>query len=217
VNSQSSVTHQWLAGIAEQLQQVRHEGHAETGRTLAAVAMILRNVQGELEILFIERAAHEQDPWSGHIAFPGGKLETGELPCQAAQRETLEEIGIDLRQGRYLGRLSDIIGANLPVRVSCCVFALEQDFPAPQLNSEVSSLFWCSLQDLCDSERHMTAPVRFGDKCLDVPAIRLPFDGKPVLWGITYRIVIQFIELIAHGGKCGRLPETIQLYEEERI
>lgn len=217
MNSQSSDKIPSFATIAEQLEQLPHVEHPATGRTRAAVAMILREAAAEMEVLFIERAAHERDPWSGHIAFPGGKLETGELPCQAAQRETLEEIGLDLRRGRHLGRLSDIIGANLPVRVSCCVFALEQEVPAPELNREVNSLFWCRLSDLRDRGRHLTAPVMFGDRKLEVPAIRLPFDGKPVLWGITYRIVMQFLELIANDRKCGRLPETIQLYEEEKL
>jgi 8-oxo-dGTP pyrophosphatase MutT (NUDIX family) len=217
VNSQSYGAYPALAGIAGRLEQIEREERIATDRTRAAVAMILREAQGDLEVLFIERATDERDPWSGHIAFPGGKLEAGELPCQAAQRETLEEIGVDLRQGRHLGRLSDIIGANLPVRVSCCVFALEHDFQAPQLNGEVNSLFWCSLSDLRDRDRHLMAPVRFGSKSLDVPAIRLPFDGKPVLWGITYRIVMQFLELVADQRKCGRLPETIQLHEEERV
>lgn len=206
-----------LVTIIKRLENLQLETHAAMDCTRAAVALILREVRGELEVLFIERATHEQDPWSGHIAFPGGKLEKGELPCQAAQRETLEEVGIDLQQGRHLGRLSDIIGSNLPVRVSCCVFAIEQDVPAPEINSEVHSLFWCRLSDLCDTRRHLTARVVFGDRILDVPAIRLPFDGKPVLWGITYRIVVQFLDVIAYDGKCGTLPDTIQLYEEEKL
>src|ERR1035437_6216446 len=75
---------------------------SDDDRTRASVAMILRQVDDDLEILFIQRAAHDLDPWSGHIAFPGGKMEEGELECQAACRETLEEIGIDLEYGRYL-------------------------------------------------------------------------------------------------------------------
>src|SRR6185369_3871770 len=63
-------------------------------RVPAAVAMILRQGPGGLEMLFIERAEHENDPWSGNLAFPGGKVEPGEEPRQAAERETLEEIGL---------------------------------------------------------------------------------------------------------------------------
>ena len=188
------------------------------GRTRAAVAMILCQVVDDLEILFIQRAAHDLDPWSGHIAFPGGKLEEGEHVCQTAKRETQEEIGIDLDVGCYLGRLSDIVGTNLPVRVSCCVFGMDRDALIPSLSDEVSDVFWARLSDLRDSARHLLADVSFDHRKLEVPAIRLPGDGKPVLWGITYRLLMQFIELVEYidrgventEQRC-RLPESIEL------
>jgi 8-oxo-dGTP pyrophosphatase MutT (NUDIX family) len=180
-------------------------------RTRASVAMILHQAADDVEMLFIQRAAHDLDPWSGHIAFPGGKLEEGELECEAACRETLEEIGIDLEQGRYLGRLSDIIGANLPVRVSCCLFAVDRMRCSPVLNEEVRDLFWVTLSDLRDPGRHLQSSVAFDQKRFEVPAIQLPVENKPVLWGITYRLVRQFLCLLDDGatgdGIC-RLSET---------
>lgn len=188
-------------------------------RTRASVAMILHQAADDFEILFIQRAAHHQDPWSGHIAFPGGKLEEGELECQAACRETHEEIGIDLEQGRYLGRLSDIIGVNLPVRVSCCLFGVDRLRFSPALNEEVRDLFWVAISDLRDPERHLQSGVTFDRKRFEVPAIRLPVDNKPVLWGITYRLVTQFLSLLddrATGGEFCRLPGMVELDEEDR-
>jgi 8-oxo-dGTP pyrophosphatase MutT (NUDIX family) len=193
-------------------------GHGE--RTRAAVAMILHQGDSGLEVLFIQRAAHDLDPWSGHIAFPGGKLENGEQECEAACRETLEEIGVDLGEGRYLGRLSDIVGANLPVRVSCCLFALDRQGHVPVLNEEVRDLFWVTLADLCDQQRHQLTNVSFGEKSFDVPAIRLPVEHKPVLWGITYRLVMQFLEILAGAGVTGEgnmnLPAMVDINEEVR-
>jgi 8-oxo-dGTP pyrophosphatase MutT (NUDIX family) len=187
-------------------------------RTRAAVAMILHQTPHDVEILFIQRAAHDLDPWSGHIAFPGGKLEEGEFECQAACRETLEEIGIDLEQGRYLGRLSDIVGANLPVKVSCCLFGIDRMNFRPVLNEEVRDLFWITLSELRDRGRHMQSQVAFDDKRYDVPAIRLPVENKPLLWGITYRLVMQLLHLLecdsASGEEFCRLPEMVELDEE---
>lgn len=189
------------------------------GRTRASVAMILHQGAHDVEILFIQRAAHDLDPWSGHIAFPGGKLEEGELECQAARRETREEIGIDLSQGRYLGRLSDIIGANLPVRVSCCLFGVDRMSFRPVLNEEVCDLFWVTLSELRDPERHLTARVAFDEKRFKVPAIRLPVNNKPVLWGITYRLVMQFLCILEDESAivegCCKLPEPVELDEED--
>jgi len=186
--------------------------------TRASVAMILYQGDSDVEILFIQRAAHDLDPWSGHIAFPGGKLEEGELVCQAALRETYEEVGIDLGQGLYLGRLSDITGANLPVRVSCCLFSVDRMSCRPVLNEEVCDLFWVTLSDLRDSGRHLQSRVAFGNKCFEVPAIKLPVENKPVLWGITYRLVMQFLCILEGEGALNeeycRLPEVVELDEE---
>lgn len=193
-----------------------------SGRTPASVALILRQSDDDLEILFIQRAAHDQDPWSGHIAFPGGKWEEGELVCQTARRETMEEIGIDLDKGWYLGRLSDIVGTNLPVRVSCCVYGIGQINSEPVLNEEVSDAFWIKLSDVRDRRRHHLAPVAFDERRSEVPAIRLQSAGKPVLWGITYRLIMQFLELVelldigvANSGDCCTLPELVEFNEED--
>lgn len=206
--------------IAEKLSQRKCASGLHTdNRTPAAVALILHQDAEDLQILFIQRAAHDLDPWSGHIAFPGGKLENGEQECQAACRETLEEIGLDLGEGRYLGRLSDIIGANLPVRVSCCLFGMDKLRCRPTLNEEVRDLFWVTLSDLRDPERHGQSSVAFDEKCFEVPAIRLPVENKPVLWGITYRLVMQFLTILdvdsAVSEGCSRLPEMVELIEED--
>jgi ADP-ribose pyrophosphatase YjhB (NUDIX family) len=166
--------------------------------------MILRETAADLEILFIERATDERDPWSGHLAFPGGKVEPGEQARQAAERETLEEIGLDLRTEQYLGRMSDIVGANLPVRVSCFAYAAVSADINPAVSPEVRDVFWVKLSDIRDPGRHQMATVGFSDKTLAVPGIMLPQLGKPVLWGITYRLVLQFLEII-HSDNLPRL------------
>ncbi len=168
--------------------------------THAAVALLLRESPGGLEMLFIERAAHDHDPWSGNVGFPGGKVEESDgNDRDAAERETLEEIGFDLRHGLYLGRLSDISGAHLPVRVSCFAYAVRDSGPLT-LSEEVSDAFWVNLDELFDPARHGEFTVRFDGKTLVRPAIRLSQPGKPLLWGITYRLVMQFREILPALG-----------------
>ena len=190
--------HQHTLGyIAERLGRHKHQKQYVPGpRTRAAVAMIVRELPGDLEILFIERASDVQDPWSGHLAFPGGKVEPGERARQAAERETREEIGLVLESERYLGRMSDIVGANLPVRVSCFAYAAVSSAIHPVINREVRDVFWARLSDIRDPGRHQMATVGFSGRSLEVPAIILPQPDKPVLWGITYRLVMQFLEII---------------------
>jgi 8-oxo-dGTP pyrophosphatase MutT (NUDIX family) len=165
-------------------------------RTRAAVALILRTAPLGLEVLFIERAMHAGDPWSGDLGFPGGKVEASDREARlTAERETREEIDLDLRSGRYLGRLSDIAGAHLPVTVSCFVYGLTEPTPF-RLGDEVRTTFWTPLEQLCNPERHIEAAVRFGGATLVRPAIRLLEPGQTVLWGITYRLVIQFLGIL---------------------
>ena len=73
----------------------------------AAVAIIMRETQRGPEILFIQRAVKEGDPWSGHMAFPGGHKDPVDDSLQdAAMRETLEETGLSLIGSDYLGALA---------------------------------------------------------------------------------------------------------------
>ena len=164
-------------------------------RSHAAVAIVLHENAGGLRLLFIERSEREGDPWSGHIAFPGGRIEAADRgPRAAAERETVEEIGLDLRPAEYLGRLDDITGATLPVLVSGFVYNVAHPGRF-EPNSEVREVFWIPVGALLDSKRHVQHSFRYhGTEHLH-PAIDLLGPGRPVLWGLTYRFVVQFLQL----------------------
>ena len=189
-----------LADIQQALAGYETASLAGDHLTQAAVALVLREDKAGLQVLFIERASHQSDPWSGDLGFPGGKVEaTDGSPRLTAERETREEIGLDLRTARLLGRLSDVVGAHLPVRVSCFVYALGAVAPL-RLNHEIRDAFWVVLEELANQERHSSDMVNFRDESFLRPAIRLPIADKPVLWGLTYRLVMEFIEIIGLGG-----------------
>jgi 8-oxo-dGTP pyrophosphatase MutT (NUDIX family) len=166
---------------------------AETGHSSAAVAMLLIEGVKGVEVLFIERAAHPQDPWSGNLAFPGGRFDAGDADLQmTAERETLEEIGLDLCGAECLGQLDDIVGAYLPVKISGYVYLLAA--PAElRLNHEVTRTTWFPLRELGNPLRHTLAKLFWHGKERQVHGIQLD-DDLPLLWGITYRLVIQFLD-----------------------
>lgn len=164
------------------------------GHRRAAVALLLTQTGLGYQILFIERATHPGDPWSGNIAFPGGKVEPDDIDARhAAERETMEELAIDLSQASYLGRLSDFDGAHLPVLLSCFVYGVPRSLGFVA-NEEVKDAFWVPVADLVDIDRHGTHQFTFSGDRFESPCIRLPFEDKPVLWGLTYRLLMNFLQ-----------------------
>lgn len=160
----------------------------------AAVAMLLREQAGETEVLFIRRAEHEQDPWSGDLAFPGGRVDQTDSDSQAAaERETFEEVGLDLSPQHYLGRSDDLAGAYLSIHIACFVYQLESE-PDFRLNGEVVDLFWVPLRTLLDPARNRLHEFHYRGAGRRHPVIDLPEWSDRPLWGITYRLLENFLE-----------------------
>ncbi len=197
-----------LEDIREALERWHPEQEAPGCRFRAAVALILRENGEGAEILFIERARRHGDPWSGHLAFPGGRIEPRDRGLrEAAERETLEEIGLDLQRARFLGSLGDLGGDRLPVVVSCFVYGVDGD-ERLRLNEEVADAFWVPLEHLLDPRRHVTAPYLFDGERAHHPAIRLLGPGRPLLWGITYRLVGRFFQALGCDFPPGEVPAS---------
>lgn len=179
-----------LETISNSLSQEPFESTADPRLTRAAVAMLLRG-KPPFEIFFIVRARHSGDPWSGDIGFPGGKREPGEAVQDSAERETREEVSIDLSSERCLGYLNPIVGAHLPIEIDCLVYHVSADQVA-KLNHEVSQAFWYDTRNLLQPDRFGDYPVTFGEEPLSRPGVRIFPGGGPILWGITYRLLEQF-------------------------
>jgi 8-oxo-dGTP pyrophosphatase MutT (NUDIX family) len=164
----------------------------------SAVAIVLRDLPAGLEVLFIRRAERAGDLWSGHVAFPGGRVEPGEGLEEAAIRETWEEVGIDLRQsGVRLGALDELpaIGRGRAVGLSIqpWVWALTGD-PGPfRLSEEVAAVQWVRFADLLDPARR--APFPYVHEGVELVLPSLDVDGL-VIWGLTYRMLEILAEVL---------------------
>lgn len=162
---------------------------------MAAVAAVFRVADNEPELLFIKRAHAEGDPWSGHIAFPGGRIEPGDVTLQdTAVRETHEELALDLRMGRVLGRLDDLAprSRSLPsiiVRPFVAVVAGELDLVPSR---EVAATFWVPLTMLRDPRTQDEHVMTINGARARFPAYRV---SEHLVWGMTERIVRQLLTL----------------------
>lgn len=156
----------------------------------ASVTMILDD---QKRLLMMQRATHKADPWSGHMGFPGGGYETqDENIRKTAERECLEEVGIDLvRCAAFLGGLSRL---NHPkITVDAFVYHLQEavDIVA---NEEVADVFWISLRDLNDEQFKGTIRHVFQNTPRQFPSITIP--GIPVpIWGISLGFINQALRI----------------------
>jgi 8-oxo-dGTP pyrophosphatase MutT (NUDIX family) len=162
------------------------------GARVAAIALVLLEHDGSLDALLIERAQRDGDPWSGHIALPGGHVDPGDVGLHAtAERETLEEVGLDLsRAGERMGRLSDSAPVRgVPIAVRPFVYLL-QARPALTLNAEVRRSLWVPVAPLQRGELRTTYSLSRAGQQLEFPAWDI--DGG-VVWGLTYRVLAEFL------------------------
>lgn len=173
-------------------------------RVHAAVAIIARPAGPDVELLFIRRAAFENDPWSGDIAFPGGRIGfPDEPPHSAAERETREEVGIDLAAADRLGRLDDVTGGNGAVVVSGFVYALSMPV-ALKTNHEVAAAGWVPTCRLIEPARQSAKTFRYQDRDVRLPAVTIFDDDSPPLWGLTYQFVERFLRIL--GREIPSMP-----------
>jgi 8-oxo-dGTP pyrophosphatase MutT (NUDIX family) len=164
----------------------------------AAVAIIMREAEHGLEMLFIRRADKVGDPWSGQMAFPGGHRDPGDISLEAAaRRETLEEIALDLDHGAYLGALdhehAQPRGRILDMLIAPHVFQITGD-PQMSPNYEVAEIVWAPLAPMARNEIHDTETKPMQGTPTIFNGYRLPTGH--FVWGLTYRILKGFFTTV---------------------
>jgi len=163
----------------------------QKGLRFASVSIILRDRQLP-EVLLIKRADRKGDPWSGQIAFPGGKMQVGDRTARdTAIRETMEEVGIDLsRAAEFLG-YGDVTTTHTgTMDVVPCVFKLKESVEVSP-NSEVASFRWVELDELSKPTSRSTFDLARNGRAMAMPAFVV---GDYVVWGLTYRILKTILE-----------------------
>ncbi len=177
-----------IAAALEPSLEERHEGAPAEMR--AVVALLLRERERGLEIFVIKRAEQGGDPWSGHMALPGGREEPGDDGVyDTARRETLEEVGIDIAEGRLLGRLDDVGPRRTGGRLVVSTVVVALDAEAGRLDPrEVEEALWVPVGELVD------ALVEIPDFPGEWPAYT--YKDRYVIWGLTHRILGQLWTLI---------------------
>jgi len=161
----------------------------------AAVALLLKPVDQSFKLLFVKRAENPADPWSGQMAFPGGKRDPEDQNLkQTVVRETLEETSINLLdRSRFLGVMDPLKSTKRPeMRILPFLILLEHE-PTIKLNEELEWFVWISPEELLQHKG--TAKFGFGE----APAYVF---RERVIWGLTYRILEKFFQILGYTSNA---------------
>lgn len=165
----------------------------DVGAPRAAVAVVLAWHAEQLDLLLIRRAERKGDPWSGHMGLPGGRMDPGDVDLFAtAQRETREEVQLELGEPTLLGRLDDLhpVWVRQPsIVVRPYVFGVHGR-PAVGANHEVAYHRWVPLDELARTRGPSVVEHRGARR--EVPSYRL---GEDVVWGMTHKILDPLVDL----------------------
>lgn len=162
----------------------------------AAVALLLRPAQS-VELLLIRRALLPGDPWSGHVALPGGRRSPADSDLLGtACRETEEEVGVPVpRVGTFIGALDELAPVTPvlpPIAIAPFVLAVPPDTRAVPNPREVQAAVWVPIEAL-------RAATSLSQVEVDLPPGRRNFPcfvyEDLTIWGLTFRILQQFLEL----------------------
>jgi 8-oxo-dGTP pyrophosphatase MutT (NUDIX family) len=165
-----------------------------SGARNSAVLVLLHQAPDGVELLFTRRPMHMRNH-RGEMSFPGGRMEAGESPSQAALREAWEEVSLDPALVTVHGELDHLATVVSKSYIVPIVGSVAERPPLQPHPSEVDRLLWVRLDDLLQ-------PGTFREEWWQFDGVERPLyffelDDETV-WGATARIAYQLLRL-AHG------------------
>jgi 8-oxo-dGTP pyrophosphatase MutT (NUDIX family) len=161
-------------------------------------AVLVALVEGDdgCEVVLTRRAAHLRHH-RGEVSFPGGRLDPGEHPVDAALREAEEEIGLDRRHLEVVGGLEPVatwVSSSyiVPVVARCHGRPSWRVQPA-----EVDRVFTVPLAEL-------TRPDTYRSEVWSRPPDEWELHffelDDETIWGATGRMLRRFIDRVISPG-----------------
>lgn len=172
----------------------------ELKRRPAAVAVVVVAGDSGDELLVVRRAMYPGDPWSGHIALPGGSSEPGDHSLEeTARRETLEETGIDLAESECVAALGSVVPQSKGApRVSITPFVFRhRGARLVTLSPEIVESWWIPVAEFENPGAWRTTTIATPSGIL-INTRAFELRGH-TLWGLTERVIDEFMEMRALG------------------
>ena len=163
----------------------------------ASVAMILCDGKNDLEVCFIRRAERVGDPWSGQVAFPGGKADSGDKDAHCvAERETREEVGLKLNPDHRIGPLPTRQVSTRNMVLSPFIYHISPDEKATVFArepDEVAHVFWVPMRHLFKQSSATELEYPTAGSGMTFPGIRYEED---IIWGLTLSVLESFAQIM---------------------
>ncbi len=155
----------------------------------SAVLVVLHDGPDGPEALLTKRAMHLRNH-RGEMSFPGGRMEPGETPTQAALREAWEEVALDpasVTVHGELDHLSTVVSQSYIVPVVASV--VERPSLRPHAG-EVDRVMWVPLAQLAHPDTFREE--RWGTPPFDRPIFFFELDDETI-WGATAWMLHQLL------------------------
>ena len=186
-----------VVGLRRALEARPAAASERVANTLEAAVALLVRPREQLELLLIKRAIHDRDPWSGHVALPGGRRDHNDADLiETAMRETDEEVGIMLpKVGVLVGTLDEVVPGTTrlpPILIAPFVFAVPTTTAATINEREVDAAIWVPLAALRDQRAASEILIELEGGARTFPSL---IFGEYVIWGLTHRILTQVLDI----------------------
>jgi 8-oxo-dGTP pyrophosphatase MutT (NUDIX family) len=148
----------------------------------------VKPINNDLEFFLVKRAEVDDDPWSGDMAFPGGKKnEEDKTLVDTVVREVLEETSIELSREQIIGFMEPVYSSvRTDLAVQPIVYRFDE-YPEVQLNYELTKFLWVPLSQIKKSK------IQAVIKGLEGPVYKV--QGE-IVWGLTFRMLEKMFALL---------------------
>lgn len=166
----------------------------EASRRPSAVLCALFEEDGQAQVVLTRRSAALK-AHTHQVSFPGGRIEEGETPLQAALREAWEEVRLDTSRIEIIGELTGLQTAMNPARISPFVGVLPGRPNLVPNPAEVERAFTTPLIEFVQPDVYREEIWPFPDGVGDRPVHFFELDGDTV-WGATARMLTELLTLV---------------------
>ena len=215
----ASDRHRSATGVATSMngfEVLRHALERDTGVAAgtaalhASVCVLVAQPDPTPAICLVRRAQWADDPWSGHIALPGGSRAGNETPAETVRREVMEEIGVSIAGSEELTALPALsirlAGRERTLLLDSFVYRITGPVPALRCGAEIESAFWAPITELWNPANLDCLALGDRGDTLAYPAVRLP---EGTVFGITLRVLMLLADRI--GTPLPHLEEIPKL------